>query len=130
MTGTLLVTLSAAALFTSVVHALTLDTTITRDIPYFQRLLITLSGDATSTSMVELSGGAGELIKVSNVLGTNDLLKAPIGNVIRVNQLYGDSFATGTLTTNLFNFDILSYHIGFGTDGFSDGSCASGEAII
>lgn len=131
MSLTLLCSLSAAALVTGTVSALTLDTDVIREIPYLERLLITVDGDTTSSSRVELSGEANHLIKLPTILGTTDVLQAPLGNFIHTTRLSGDSFALGTLTTDLFNFDIISYYISaMGGGGINDGSCPADQAAV
>lgn len=131
MSRTLLWSLGAAALVTSTVNALTLDTSIFREIPYLQRLLITTDGDATSSSYVEISGSSSNLIKLSNFLGTNDVLQAPVGVFTHTARVSGDSFALGTLTTDLFSFDIISYYTSYlGGGGISDGSCPTDQAVV
>ncbi|MBP6910657.1 hypothetical protein KBC03_03575 [Patescibacteria group bacterium] len=58
-----------------------------RNIPYFQKLLITVDGDSTSSAKVELSGTTNNLIKLPAIVGTNDVLKAPIGSFLNLTQL-------------------------------------------
>lgn len=67
--------------------ALTLDSSITRAIPMLQKLLITQDGDLSSTAIVELSGTDGKAIKIYPSLGSERVLLAPAGNVVRSDKI-------------------------------------------
>lgn len=98
----MVICLSSAALVTGAVNALTLDSSILRDIPYFQKFLITVDGDTSSSASVELSGSDNHAIKLSDMVGTDDVLIAPGGLFSHTSEITGLSFASGSLTPSDF----------------------------
>lgn len=58
-------------------------------------------------------------------------MKAPAGTFLNLSQITGNAFALGTLTTDLFAFDITSYYLSYiGAGGLNDGSCPADEVAV
>lgn len=126
--------LSGALAYTSVSALTTLDNSVSRAIPYLQKLWVTQQGDQTSNSIVQLSGNRGIQFPVGNSpIQPSQILQAPEGQFVSTAALTGGSFYTGSVTTHHIldgSLLLIDFRANLNVVAAASGSCSLGYAAI